>query len=341
MVHQALAEYEPRVLKKVSALRERIMQASSQPVLVNDLMRWFSFDLMGDFAFSEDFGMMQKREYHRAIQMLRSAITLLGPFSPAIWIPRLGFAFIPGLWKVKDWFGMLAFCDSCMERRMKACTQFLRLCLVNLIVVQTEVKERDIASWFIDDAKGNEGNKEHAKWLSGDTATVVVAGSTLTGPLLNSDTTAPSLITLLYLLARHPEDAEEISQELSTVDVQDVKAVAMLHHLNGAINEAMRLLPAVLTFVTRVTPPQGMKIGETYIPGNVKIAAPRYSIGRRKTSCVGKNLAMTEIRMVIASLLATFRIKFVPGDHGEAVERDMRDQLTGNPGNLVLVFEPR
>lgn len=112
-------EYEPRVLRKVSGLRERIAQANGQPVLVNDLMRWFSFDLMGDFAFSEDFGMMEKREYHTAIQQLRSAITLLGPFSPAIWIPRLGFAFIPGLWKVKDWFGMLAFCDSCMERRMK------------------------------------------------------------------------------------------------------------------------------------------------------------------------------------------------------------------------------
>lgn len=115
----ALAEYGPRVLRKVSALQERIAQANGQTVLVNDLMRWFSFDLMGAFAFSEDFGMMEKSEYHAAIQMLRSAITLLGPFSPAIWIPRLGFAFIPGLWKVKHWFGMLAFCDSCMERRMK------------------------------------------------------------------------------------------------------------------------------------------------------------------------------------------------------------------------------
>jgi Cytochrome P450 len=115
----ALAEYEPRVLRKVSDLQERIAQANGQPTLVNDLMRWFSFDLMGDFAFSQDFGMMETGEYHSAIKMLRSAITLLGPFSPAIWIPRLGFAFIPGLWKVKDWFGMLAFCDSCMERRMK------------------------------------------------------------------------------------------------------------------------------------------------------------------------------------------------------------------------------
>jgi hypothetical protein len=56
---------------------------------------------------------------------------------------------------------------------------------------------------------------------------------------------------------------------------------------------------------------------------------------------VGKNLALTEIRMVTASLLSRFRICFAPGDNGEAVECDMRDQLTGNPGDLNLVFEPR
>lgn len=98
-----------------------------------------------------------------------------------------------------------------------------------------------------------------------------------------SDTTAPSLTTLFYLLARHPEDAEKIHQELITVDLQDVGAVATLPHLNGAINEAMRLLPAVLTFVTRVSPPEGMELDGTFIPGNIKIAAPRYSIGRRKS----------------------------------------------------------
>jgi hypothetical protein len=115
----ALSLYEPRVLRKVSDLIDHVGKAKGKPIYVNDLMRWFSFDLMGSFAFSEDFGMMDKLEYHAAIKMVRSAITLLGPFSPAIWIPRLGFAFIPGLWKVKDWFGMLKFCDICMERRMK------------------------------------------------------------------------------------------------------------------------------------------------------------------------------------------------------------------------------
>jgi hypothetical protein len=82
-------------------------------------MYFFVFDSMGDFAFSEDFGMMKNKKWHSSIAMLRSALTLLGPFSPAIWIPRLGFAFIPSLWKVRHWFHMLEFCDQCMARRMK------------------------------------------------------------------------------------------------------------------------------------------------------------------------------------------------------------------------------
>ena len=114
-----MAGYEPRILKEVSVFLQRITHANSQPILLNDLMRWFSFDLMGDFALSKDFAMMERSESHSAIKNLRSVITLLGPFSPAIWIPRLGFALIPGLWKLQDWFSMLKFCDSCIKRRMK------------------------------------------------------------------------------------------------------------------------------------------------------------------------------------------------------------------------------
>lgn len=60
-----------------------------------------------------------------------------------------------------------------------------------------------------------------------------------------------------------------------------------------------------------------------------------------RTSCVGKNLALTEIRMVTADLLSAFDVRFAPGDNGEAVELNMRDQLTANPGDLSLVFTPR
>ena len=99
---------------------------------------------------------------------------------------------------------------------------------------------------------------------------------------------------MLYLLARHPKDTETIHQELLTVDIRDASSINALPHLNGAINEAMRLLPAVLTFVTRVSPSEGMNVEGTFIPGNIKIAAPRYSIGRRKPSSFAPKLIIFE-----------------------------------------------
>ena len=64
------------------------------------------------------------------------------------------------------------------------------------------------------------------------------------------------------------------------MDAQDHVALAKLPHLNGTINESMRLLPAILTQSSRVTPPEGLTVEGTFIPGDVKVCAPRYSIGR-------------------------------------------------------------
>ncbi|GKZ31072.1 hypothetical protein AbraIFM66950_011131 [Aspergillus brasiliensis] len=171
---------------------------------------------------------------------------------PAIWIPRLAFAVGPGLLWAKWWFKMLDFCDQCMERRMK----------------QT-LDDRDIASFFIED-HSTSMDQRRKMWLSGDTATLVVAGS---------DTNAPTLTHLFYFLARYPEHTERIYQELQSLDsMDDVVGLPKLNHLNGAINEVMRPLPAVLTFGTRVTPPDGLTIAGTFIPGGTKICAPRYTI---------------------------------------------------------------
>ena len=65
------------------------------------------------------------------------------------------------------------------------------------------------------------------------------------------------------------------------------------------------------------------------------------TIPEGRTSCPGKNLALTEIRTATAVLLSAFDFHFVPGDNGEAVELDMRDQLAANPGDLNLIFTPR
>ncbi|OTA95489.1 hypothetical protein M434DRAFT_379728 [Hypoxylon sp. CO27-5] len=269
---------------------------------------------------------------------------------PAIWIPRITFAFFPRVWKLRHWFKMLNFVDSCMSSR-----------------IERGSKTPDIAEWFIKDYNSRSSSKNSNQLLSGDTATLIVAGST---------TTAPSLIILLYFLSRYPRHAAKIQEELEGTDISDFQRLSNLQHLAATIYESMRLLPAALTSSSRVTPDEGLTIEGTFIPGNTKITAARYSMGRLasayeypdkfiperwyskpelvkdkrafapfgigRNGCAGKNLAMHQLRFVIATLLSKYHIRFAPGEkNGEAVERDMKDQLTATPGNLVLVFERR
>lgn len=56
---------------------------------------------------------------------------------------------------------------------------------------------------------------------------------------------------------------------------------------------------------------------------------------------MGKGLALTQIRLVAAKLLVKYRVRFAPGTDPDAVERDMRDQMTAQAGRVELLFEPR
>jgi tryprostatin B 6-hydroxylase len=125
-------------------------------------MQWFAFDSMGEFAFNENFSMMKTKTWHRAIVQQRSALAILGSLNHTVWAIRLAFAFLARFWRVKDWMGMISFCDQCMERRL-----------------YTEATQPDIASHFI--AEFHEGRNEQ-NWvakkqlLSGNTVSVIVGG---------------------------------------------------------------------------------------------------------------------------------------------------------------------
>lgn len=84
---------------------------------MNDLVSWFVFDCMGDFGFGKDFGMMKEQKWLDAILYMRSSWSLLGVFTPAIWIPRVAFS-LPPVWMVKNWFKALAFSESLLQARM-------------------------------------------------------------------------------------------------------------------------------------------------------------------------------------------------------------------------------
>lgn len=101
---------------------------------------------------------------------------------------------------------------------------------------------------------------------------------------MHSDTTATTLSAAMFELAQHPRHIELLRQELMphmdpSGEVFNDK-IANLKHLNAVINETLRLHPPVPTALQRKTPPEGMAIDETFIPGNTTVICPQYVLGR-------------------------------------------------------------
>ncbi|TRX94216.1 hypothetical protein FHL15_004984 [Xylaria flabelliformis] len=236
-------------------LDDFVSESLGQPLVINELVSWFTFDCMGDFGFGQDFGMMRERKWLEPILHMHASWSLLGVFSPAIWVPRISFAFFP-IGKAQDWFKALAFSES-----------LLKTCL------ERESGQADIVSEFIRDYQKSKRDQIDYSKLSGDASVLLFTGT---------DTTASSLIIVLYFLARFPSHVEKIQEELRTVDIRDVRALTSLPHLTGTINESMRLLPVALTTNpgSRVTPAEGLTVDGTFIPGGVKICTSRFVLGK-------------------------------------------------------------
>jgi tryprostatin B 6-hydroxylase len=66
-------------------------------------------------------------------------------------------------------------------------------------------------------------------------------------------------------------------------DVLNEKIVN-LQHLNAVIQETLRLHPPVPSLIQRKTPPEGIVIDGTVIPGNMIISCPQYVIGRSEST---------------------------------------------------------
>lgn len=345
---KALRNYEVQVKAYTDQLERLIAQSEGQPVVANQYFHWFSFDVMGQVAFSKDFNMLRGAKWHFAIKVLREGMATLGPLSPAPWLMSL-LSHISTA-SSRDFKNMVLWGFQQMDDR-----------------VEREVDTPDISQYLIEWSKKNSTLKEDMFTLRGDALSLTVAGS---------DTVSLTLIYIFYRLARHPEQLRKLQTELASLEsISDFTALQHVQHLNGIINETMRLHPATLTGNIRETPPEGAMISGRFVPGNIVICSPRYIIGKLESCfergkefiperwyskpemiknksayapfalgryiCVGKTLALQELRYVTALLASKYDVMFPPGEDGRSVEEDTLDQFISNPGELRVVFQAR
>lgn len=110
--------YEKQVKTYALQLEQAIAQNVGKDININRFFYWFSFDVMGHFAFSKSFGMLESQHWHNSIQMLRSGLALVGPFTPVPWLVRIAFD-LPILRIVRDFQSMETWCAKLMDERIE------------------------------------------------------------------------------------------------------------------------------------------------------------------------------------------------------------------------------
>ncbi len=89
---------------------------SGETINVTQWFHFYSFDVMGDFAFGKSFGMLQSGKAHFALDLLHGGMKPLGLLTPMPWI-FLILARIPGVSAEYDRFHH--WCEQQVEERKK------------------------------------------------------------------------------------------------------------------------------------------------------------------------------------------------------------------------------
>jgi cytochrome P450 len=179
---------------------------------------------------------------------------------------------LPGL--SHGYHKFIAFCTQSLDDRIKQ---------------QGKTENTDIISHLIDQYQQATNKSLALSYLQGDSRLIIVAGS---------DTTAATLVHLFRWLAKKPELQTRLREELQgKTEHQD-----LLNNdfLNGLINETLRMNPPVPSGVFRKTPPEGIDIGNTFVPGNTVIQIPHYSVGH------GKHPPLSSLTLLLPTVLLVF-----------------------------------
>ncbi|RMZ81318.1 hypothetical protein DV737_g2605, partial [Chaetothyriales sp. CBS 132003] len=262
---KALRDYEPRVEEYTQQLLSFLKKKEGSPVDVSTLFNFYSFDVMGDLAFGKGFDMLKEDVVHYYMTSVHANMLAVSAFSHLVWIFPLLKA-IPGLNREHIIFQSWLTDQVSARRAMK-------------------IERPDLFSWLLADYESAEKpTAQNLIDLHGDAHLIVVAGS---------DTTAASLTCLFFELAQNPSVLQQLYEELDQYFAENEQPTATtlskLDYLSACINETLRLHPPVPSGLQRMTPPEGLQLEGTYIPGDTIVQVPTYTLHRDERAFVQPN----------------------------------------------------
>ncbi len=224
---------------------------------------------MGDLGLGKEFHMMTSEKNRWIPTLLETSMSQVGPTTPVPWLGPILHKMPKAGHHSRAW---LEFVGSQVRERVDKqvdradvsasppafwCSRLTRQIISHLVAAYNESEKKDV----------------DYQWLRGDTRLTIVGGS---------DTTAATLTFLFYHLAKDPSQVDKLRAELEPLldgkTRLDARDVAKAQHLNGVIQEALRLHPAIPSGFPRLTPPEGIMVSGTYIPGDTVVVLPVYAM---------------------------------------------------------------
>jgi len=316
-------------------------------------LEYFSTDFMGDMAFGGGFELMKAgKDIDGIWTLLESTICITAVTSHISW----GVPIFLAVARKKSTF--IRSRDFCKEWTLKR--------------LRMGANRKDLF-YHLSGEELPENERPPQGQIAQNGQLAIIAGS---------DTTSSVLTAALYYLLLNPEAYESLQAEVdgafpSGEEPMDVTKLGQMEWLNGSINEALRLQPAVPSGSQRfVGKGEGIKVlGHQMIPEETQIVLHTYSIHRDPrnfhtpdaflperwfrtgagdhntaaffpfsygpANCAGKNLALMEMRVLLCWVIRQFQFSKVPGVSYEEWEGKVREWFIVHQDPLLVNVSPR
>ncbi|KAJ6282435.1 transcription initiation factor tfiid subunit tsm1 [Bipolaris maydis] len=325
-----------------------------------DALHWFNylaFDVIGDLAFGEPFGMLKKGRDEAEVAK-DGKIT----YAPAIEVlNRRGevsgtVGIFPAIKPYAKYFP-----DPFFSQGMKAIENLAGIAIARVNARLEKPSDRVDLLARLMEGRDETGNKLGREELTAEALTQLIAGS---------DTTSNTSCALLYHCLKHPEVVKKLQKELDTAlpDPDAVPSYAQvkdLPYLDAVIKEAMRIHSTSSLGLPRVIPPgPGITILGHHFPQGTVLSVPAYTIHhsteiwgpdadtfrperweslteKQKAAfipfsygpraCVGRNVAEMELALIVATVFRRYEFE-LRQEEMETREGFLRKPLGLEPG---------